>query len=189
MRLMQLIWFGLGFVVLAPLLLPYTTLAQENIIVQIESLDGPGVSGTATLSGVGEGTHVVLDIIGLTPGATIQSSMHAGTCAMPSASFASLPESQADVTGNAMVAGSILFRGTEEIGLVTMTDGEHILVIQGEGVIACGVIPELAILPASLPETGGVASSQISILVSVFGFCLLCIGLFLRHHSRFWYCF
>ena len=185
MRLMQLTWLAAWFIVLALLLLPGMVLAQESILVQLESVDGAGVSGTATLSAAGEGTNVVLDVKGLTPGVAAQGALHAGTCATPSASFAYLPKLEADATGKATATGSILFRGTENVALATMTDGEHIIVIQTEEVVACGVIPQLTTPPVSLPITGGVISSLIAMSMGVFGFCLLCAGLFLEYRSRF----
>jgi hypothetical protein len=185
MKLTQLIWPGA--IALALLLLPGIVLAQENILVQLESVNGSGVSGTATLSIAGEGTNVILDVEGLAPDSIAQGAMHAGTCAMPSASFAALPELQADPTGKATATGTILFRGTEDVALATMTDGEHIIVIQAEDVVACGVIPQLATPPTSLPETGGVTSSLISITIGIFGFYLMCIGLYLRSRRRFLY--
>lgn len=175
----------LGTITLALLLLPNTVLAQESVRVQLESMNGSGVSGTATLSIAGEGTNVILDVEGLAPDAIAQATMHAGTCATPSASFAPLPELQADATGRATATGSILFRGTEDIALATMTDGEHIIVIQTEEVVACGVIPQLATPPTSLPVTGGITVSFVSIGMGILGFCFLCAGLFLRSRRRF----
>jgi hypothetical protein len=185
MRLTQLIWLGVWFIVLAPLLLPGPVLAQEKVIVQLESVDGSEISGTATLSVAGEGTNVVLDIKGLTPAATAQGTIHAGTCATPSASFASLPELKADATGKATATGSVRFRGTEDVALTTMTDGEHIIVIQSEEDVACGVIPQLAAPPVSLPVTGGMTATLLSIGMSVLGFCLLCTGLLILRLPRF----
>ncbi len=178
MKLTQLIW--LGMLALTLLLLPGTVLAQESIPVDLESVNGSGVSGTATLSMVGEGTNVALDIEGLAPDAVAQGTMHAGTCATPSASFTTLPELQADATGRATATGSILFRGTEDVALATMTDGEHIIFIQTEEVVACGVIPQSATPPTSLPVTGGRISSRIPIAIGILGFFFLCAGLFLK---------
>jgi hypothetical protein len=92
---------------------------------------------------------------------------------------------EADATGKATATGSILFRGTENVALATMTDGEHIIVIRTEEVVACGVIPQLTTPPVSLPLTGGVISSFIVMSLGVFGFCLLCAGLFLEYRNRF----
>jgi hypothetical protein len=184
MRLKQLTSLGRWFIILVFLLLPDMVLAQESVIVQLESVNGSGVRGTATLSIAGEGTNVVLEVDGLTPETTVRSTMHAGSCGASSASFAALPGLEADANGKATATGSVLFHG-EDVALATMADGEHIIVIRAEEVVACGVIPQLGSSPASLPETGGGASSLVLIRAGVFGFCLLCAGLFLRYSRRF----
>jgi len=162
-------------------------MAQETVTVQLDPVAGSGVSGTATLSAAGEGTDVALDIQGLAPGAAARGTMQAGTCAMPSASFAALPDLQADATGRATATGSVLFRGTEGVALETMADGEHIIAIQIDQVVACGVIPELASAsapPSSLPVTGRAAYSVMVVGTGLLGLCALSAGLFLRRGSR-----
>jgi LPXTG-motif cell wall-anchored protein len=157
-------------------------MAQEMVTVQLDPMGGSGVSGTAALTAAGEGTDIALDIQGLAPGAAARGTMQAGTCEMPSASFATLPDLQADANGRATASGSVLFRGTEAVALATMADGEHILAIQTEQVVACGVIPKLASAeapPASLPATGG-AAPWLAAAAGVLGLCALSGGLFLR---------
>ena len=153
MRSRDLTWLlllGTSLVVLALLLFPGMVLAQEVVTVQLDPVGESGVSGTTTLSAAGDGTQIELDINGLAPGADAQGSMHAGTCAMPSASFAALPDLKADATGRATATGSVLFHRTENVALATMTDGEHIIAIQAGGqAVACGTIPKL--MPAGLP--------------------------------------
>jgi hypothetical protein len=190
MKLLQLKGLGLPgilFLILALLFLPGLVMAQEAVTVQLDSIAGSGVSGTATLTAAGEGTLVTLDIQGLAPGATAQGAMQANTCDMPSASFAALPELTADGSGRATASGAILFRGTDDVALATMADGAHVITIQTGQVVACGVIPALASPasdPPALPATGGVASSFMATTVMVLGLCALAAGLFLgRHHS------
>ena len=111
--------------------------------------------------------------------------MHANTCAMPSASFAALPDLKADATGKAMTMGSVLFRGTENVALATMADGEHIIAIQQAGqVVACGVIPELASASPTLPMSGTAAFSLVAAIAALLGLCALSLGLFLRQRNR-----
>ena len=179
-------WLGIGLAVLALLLVAGMVMAQETVSVQLDPVDGSGVSGTATLSAAGEGTDIALDIQGLPPGAVARGTMQAGTCAMPSASFATLPDLQADATGRATATGSVLFRATEKVALATMADGEHILAIQTEQVVACGVIPKLTSAsppPASLPVAGGAAPWRVASAVGVLGLCALSGGLFLWRRS------
>jgi hypothetical protein len=179
--------FGISLLVLALLLVPGTAMSQETVGVQLDPVDGSGVSGTATLTGAGDGTSVALDLQGLAPNAAARGTMQAGTCAMPSASFAALPDLQADAIGKATATGSVLFRGTEDVSLATMADGEHIIAIQTGQVVACGVIPKLAsdsASPASLPGTGGATSSLLAAGAGVLGLCTLSAGLSLRRRSR-----
>ncbi len=191
MRLLQLTWLrlpGIWLVVLALLLLPSMGMAQETetVIVQLDPVHGSGVSGTATLSPAGEGTNVALDIQGLAPGTAARGTMQAGTCDMPSASFAALPDLQADATGRATGTGSVLFRGTEDVALETMADGEHIIAIQTGQVVACGVIPKLASAsnpPSSLPVTGCAAFLVMAVGVGLLGLCASSAGLYLRRRS------
>ncbi len=192
MRLLQVTWLRLPrvwLIVLALVLLPGIVMAQETemVTVQLDPVDGSGVSGTATLSAAGEGTNVALDIQGLAAGVAARGTMQAGTCAMPSASFAALPDLQADASGRATATGSVLFRGTEGVALETMADGEHIIAIQTDQVVACGMIPELASAstpPSSLPVTGRAASSVTAVGAGLLGLCALSAGLFLRRGSR-----
>jgi LPXTG-motif cell wall-anchored protein len=188
MRLVQLTrlqLLGIALLVLALLPLAGMAMAQETVTVQLDPVGGSGVSGTATLTAAGEGTDIALDIQGLAPGAAARGTMQAGTCELPSASFASLPDLQADATGRATATGSVLFRGTEAVALATMADGEHILAIQTEQVVACGVIPRLASAapPASLPATGSAAPWLLAAAASVLGLGILSAGLFLQRRS------
>jgi hypothetical protein len=163
--------------------------AQEAVTVRLDPMGESGVSGTATLIAAGDGTNVTLDIKGLASGADARATMHAGTCAMPSASFAVLPDLKADATGRATATGSVLFHGTENVALATMADGEHIIAIQAGGqVVACGVIPKLtpASAPPTLPVTGGAAFWSMAATAGVLGFCALSAGLFLRQRNQPW---
>ena len=195
MRHIHLTWrplLGLSLIVLAvpalPVLpaLPAVVMAQETVTVPLEAVEGSGVSGTAVLTAAGEGTNVALEVNGLPPGATARATMQAGTCATPSASFAALPDLTADAGGRATATGSVLFRGAEAVALATMADGEHILAIQTEQVVACGVIPAPASAtpaPGTLPATGGAASWFIALAAGLLGLCALSGGLFLRRRG------
>jgi len=161
-------------------------MAQEAVTVQLDPVGESGVSGTATLIAAGDGTNVTLDVQGLAPGADARATMQAGTCALSSASFAALPDLKADATGTATATGSVLFRGTENVALATMADGEHIIAVQVGQVVACGVIPEMTSTPApaTLPATGGAAFSFLASAAGVLGLCTLSAGLFLRQRSQ-----
>jgi hypothetical protein len=170
---------GISLIVLALLLLPGLVIAQEAVTVRLDPVDGSGVSGTATLTAAGEGTQVELDVQGLAPGAAARANMQANTCAMPSASFAALPELQADAASRATAIGSVLFRGTDNVALATMADGAHIITIQTGQVVACGVIPMLTSASASqtLQVNGGTAPWLLAAAASVLGLCALSLPL------------
>ncbi|UCC86769.1 MAG: hypothetical protein JSV81_18235 [Anaerolineales bacterium] len=178
---------GLWLVFLALLLLPGTIMAQEAVTVRLDPVGESEVTGTAILTAAGDGTNAELHITGLAPGADARSTLHAGTCTMPSASFAALSDLKADTSGTATGTGSVLFRGTENVSLAIMADGEHIIAIQSGGqVVACGVIPGLtpASAPSTLPETGGATILLAAAIAGVLGLCALSGSLFLSQRSQ-----
>ena len=165
-----------GLVVLALLLLPVVALAQASVTVQLDPIGDSGVSGTATLTADGEGTDVALSIKGLPADAEARATMQAGTCAEPSASFAELPDLAADASGNATANGRVLFRGSEDVALATMADGEHIVSVETGGqVVACGVIPA-----QTLPESGAAVFPVVAGVAGALGLCALAAGQLLR---------
>jgi hypothetical protein len=177
------------FLVLA-LLLALLSLAsaQESVIVQLASRGGSSVTGTAVLTAEGEATNVTLEVSGLPANATARATMNAGTCEMPSASFAALPDLVADANGKAMATGKVLFRGAEGVALATMADGEHVISIQVDQDVACGVIPmsaSVAATTAGMPQTGGLAPWFVALVVAVvLGLITLFATFFARHHNR-----
>jgi nucleoid-associated protein YgaU len=117
---------------------------QATVAVEIAQVADAGVAGVATLTRSGDTTTVALTVAGLPPGAHAQSTLHAGTCAMPSASFTDLPTLAAGPDGRATAAGPVLFRDAG-MPLATLADGHHVIMIQLDGrVVACGAIPGLA---------------------------------------------
>jgi hypothetical protein len=162
--------------------------AQETVNLPLEPMNGSGVSGTATLTASDGATHVVLEVTGLAANATARATMHAGTCTTPSASFATLPDLEADASGDATATGSVLFRGTEDVALATMADGEHIIAIQSQaGIAACGVIPTLTsetTAPAALPTTGGAVRPLMVVATAMLGLGVLSAGLLLRRRQQ-----
>jgi hypothetical protein len=104
-----------------------------------------GVRGTAAVAALGEGGSLLaVAVAGLEPGARYQSTLHAGTCEQPSASFTDLVLLEADAAGAATAIGPVRFRGVEDIPLSVLTDGDHSIMLTGAGgVVACGRIPAL----------------------------------------------
>ncbi len=177
--------------VMALLLVPLSALAQgqveEQVGLNLDAVGGSGVSGSALIKPAGDGTNVTLEVQGLPSGATARAVMNAGTCAQPSASFATLPNLQADSNGKATATGAILFHGTEPVSLATVADGQHIISIATDKVVACGVIPHLAAVsgPSQLPATGGTGQALLGLAVAAaLGLGAIAIGLFLIRRSH-----
>ena len=178
---------ALSFLAVALLSLGGVALAQDRVDVPLTAVGDSGVSGDATLIASGEATQVTLNVTGLAANAEAQASMHAGTCEAPSASFAELPSLTADASGNASATGSVLFQGSEDVALLTMADGEHIISISSGGqVVACGVIPNWAAVqgPSGLPQTGGAGFPLPAALAVLLGLGALGAGLLLRERGR-----
>ncbi len=182
----------LGALLLVMALLPWPAIAlaqeqiEEQVPLNLEAVGGSGVSGTAVLTRAGQGTKVVLEIQGLPAGADARAAMNAGTCAQPSASFAALPNLKADSNGKATATGSILFHGTDAVALETVADGQHIISIQTDKVVACGVIPHLAAVsgPSQLPTTGGGGLELFAVAMAALGLGVFASGLVLIQRSR-----
>jgi hypothetical protein len=120
-------------------------LAPQTIIMRLQPVAPARVHGTVTLTAVGAGTRVVVDVRGLPPGARAQSFLHAGTCANLahlSASMTVVVALRASATGRARATGRLLFHGRENIRLSVLTDGDHVIVIVLDGhIVACGPFP------------------------------------------------
>jgi hypothetical protein len=168
------------------LLLPGSALAEEQVPLNLDAVGGSGVSGSAVITPAGQGTNVTLEVQGLPAGAEARALLNAGTCAQPSASFAALPNLKADSNGKATATGSILFHGTEPVALATVADGQHIISIQTDKVVACGVIPHLAAVsgPSQLPTTGGSGFQFFAIALAALGLAALSGGVLLFQRSR-----
>ena len=173
---------GMLVVAVALLSLGGVALAQEYVDVQLDPVNDSGVSGTARVTAAGEGSEVTLNVSGLEANAEAQASLHSGTCDMPSASFAALPNLTADADGRASGSGTILFQGSENVALASIADGEHVIIVQSGGQnVACGVIPVGASVqqPSQLPETGGTGFPLAAVILGVAGLGALAGGLFL----------
>jgi hypothetical protein len=105
-----------------------------------------GARGTAAVAALGDRSSLVaVAVTGLAPGARYRTTLHAGTCDRPGASFTDLLPLEADAAGTATAIGPARVRGTEDIPLAVLADGDHIIVLAGaEHVVACGSIPALA---------------------------------------------
>ena len=113
--------------------------------VRLNPAGTAGVSGSVTLVALPEGeTRFELQLAGLAPGRTYGIQLHAGTPALPSASFTQVATVHADANGRAHARGLVRFRGTKAIPLLDIADGNHVLTVVGSGqTVAVGAIPAL----------------------------------------------
>jgi hypothetical protein len=133
-----------ALLLLAVALVPAAHAADGEVTVTLAAAGGSGVTGTAVLSADKAGTRVSIDVRGMQANASAQVSLHAGTCAQPSASFSELPGLQAGGNGVASAKGRVLFRG-EEVQFNSIVDGQHVIAIGSAGrVLACGVVGKTA---------------------------------------------
>ena len=176
-RLPQLL---LALVLAIFLLVPSVAAAQTAVTVLLDPTNNSGVSGTVKLTANGDGTDAVLELKGLKPNADVIANLYSNTCALPSASFASLATFTADANGNAQGAGPVQFRGTN-MALADISGGENIIGINSGGeMVACGAIPKAGSPATVIPSTGGAFDSNLFAIVGVLGFLTLFAGLILR---------
>lgn len=129
------------------LLVPQTGAAARApaVSISLEPVAGGQVRGGATLAADRGGTRVQLAVAGLPRGASAAVRLHAGACSdldRLSASSALLARLTAG-PGRAHAATRVRFRGSEEVPLSALTDGEHVIVVAvGGRVVACGTIPD-----------------------------------------------
>ena len=111
--------------------------------VHLQPLVGSRVSGTVFLTALPEGaTRFSLQFTGLAPGGTYTAQLHTGTRTLLSASFTNLATVTADAGGRATATGLVRYRGTEDIPLVELGDGNHVITITRSGrTVATGSIP------------------------------------------------
>ena len=113
--------------------------------VRLNPVGNAGVGGVVTLVALPEGeTRFELRLAGLVPGRAYGIDLHAGTPAQPSASVTRLATVTADLTGRANASGLVRFRGTEDLPLLAIADGNHFLAVTAAGqTVAVGAIPAL----------------------------------------------
>ncbi|HKC73106.1 MAG TPA: hypothetical protein VKF37_02765 [Chloroflexota bacterium] len=117
-------------------------LASQTVTMRLQPVAPARAHGTATLTAVGAGTRVVLDVRGLPPRARALSALHGGTCSHFGLSTTVVVALRADATGRARAAGRLLFHGKQNIRLSVLTDADHVLVIVLAGhIVACGTFP------------------------------------------------
>lgn len=146
-----------------------TALAQVAPAAPFAASVGSGVRGTASVSAVGAGTVLTLTLDGLTPGATYQAVLNAGTCAQPGASVTTIATFNGNTAGHATAVGEARFRGTEPIAPAALLDGDHVVRLivadQRAQEVACAQLPQVrsvSDVPTRLPATGTASSGAIT---------------------------
>ena len=133
-------WHMAGWPVIEPAPRP-----QLMTTVRLDPTAGSTVSGSVTLVALPGGeTRFELNLAGLLPGKAYSIQLHAGTPARPSASVIQVVAVNADAFGRANASGLVRFRGTEDMPLLDIADGNHFLSVVGFGqTVAVGSIPAL----------------------------------------------
>lgn len=122
------------------------------VTVGLKPVDGSGVSGLGTVVSTDRGGATVsLEVNGLEPAGDYRAQVNAGTCSTPSASFGLLGRFQADGAGKGTLAATEFGPG-RKLEFSNLADGDHILSIVGQKVLACGAIPKVEV---SSPEQPG----------------------------------
>lgn len=118
---------------------------QLSTSVRLDPAGGSHVHGVVGLVALPEGeTRFELQLAGLVPGSSYGVQLHAGSPSVPSASFTEVASVTADASGRASATGLVRFRGTDDIPLLDIADGNHVITIVNSGrSVALGSIPAL----------------------------------------------
>jgi hypothetical protein len=167
-------------------------LAQIAPAASFAASVGSGVRGTAIVSTAGAGTVVTLTLDGLTPGATYQAVLNAGTCAQPGASVTSIATFTGDAAGHATASGEARFRGTEPVAPPALLDGDHVVRLivadQRAQEVACAQLPQVRSVsgvPTRLPATGTANSGTVTAfgIAALAAILLVALGTTLRERA------
>jgi hypothetical protein len=151
--------FRLGAPILLALSLmvaPGSAAADELVEGTLGAVGGSGVSGTLTISEKAGSTLLVLDLAGLSTGSKYVARLHAGTCALPSASAGLLGTLVPDDGGRGqLLASEVTFSAVgvrDPLKLDVLADGDHLVSVSDTTTmtqVACGAIPRT--VPTSTP--------------------------------------
>lgn len=127
--------------------------AQSPVTVQLNPVNNSGISGTATLTAMGNQTKVELSLTGEPSGASEPAHIHAGQCG-PTLGAVKFPLKNVEDGKSTTVVNApldSLLNGQFAINV-------HKSAAEIQTYVACGNLPTLASMsttPASLPKTGG----------------------------------
>lgn len=130
-------------VVAALVLSPLASAVNPYVHVTLRARGGSGVTGSALVAAKNDGTRVTLALRDLAPKAAVRALLHAGTCAKPGASSASIVSTKATATGGVNATAQLRFRG-KPVSFIGIADGTHtISIVAGSRVVACGAVPAM----------------------------------------------
>lgn len=114
----------------------------RSVRVHLHSTNRSHVRGDVVLSATDGSTRATMTASGLAPSSTAHVVLNAGTCSAPGASIDDVARLKANRDGSAFRSGLIRFRGTENVTLASIADGEHVMRILAPDEVACGVVPK-----------------------------------------------
>jgi hypothetical protein len=95
--------------------------------------DGAAI-GSVTLTGNSKATEFVFNLIGANPMSEYQAFLFGGKGDSTSASIALLGKGMTDAKGALTLRGKILFHGAEDVGIRSIADNDHtILIVNPDG--------------------------------------------------------
>ena len=130
-------------VVAALALAPVASAVNPYVHVSLRQRGSSGVSGSAVVAAKSDGTRVTLTLYNLAPKAVVRAFLHAGTCAKPSASLATIVSTKATAAGGVSTAAQLVLGG-KPVSYFDIADGDHLITISaGSRVVACGAVPAM----------------------------------------------
>ncbi|MGH2355240.1 MAG: hypothetical protein ACRDJN_26825, partial [Chloroflexota bacterium] len=132
--------------------------AQAALTAPLAPIGGSSVQGSATIAEQADGGALLsIDLAGLSPGAAYRVQLHAGTCALPSASAGLLGTVMPDAAGEAHLRTDTAVASAAgarvALSLRDVADGDHVVAVRDAAagaLLACGAIPgaEVGTAPA-----------------------------------------
>ena len=161
---------------LAVALMTQAAAAQSPVTVQISAQNNSGISGTATLTPLGNQTRVTLNLQGTPSGGTHPAHIHAGTCATldarPAFPLTSVQNGMSETTVNASI---------DQLRSTQYAINVHQSPQEASVYVGCGNLPMGggSAAPAAMPRAGagGGTTLPTGILASLGGLFLIASGL------------
>ena len=149
--------------------------AQSPITIQISPQNNSGISGTATLTPMGNQTRVVLNLQGTPQGGNHPAHIHAGTCAnldpRPAFPLTNVQNGMSETTVNVSI---------DQIRAAQHAINVHKSPQEASVYVGCGNLPTGggSAAPAAMPRTGagGAAGLPVGTLAGLGGLLLVAAG-------------